>query len=386
MTDRLIYLDHAASTPLDPAVLDAMIPYLTGPASNASSIHRAGRRALDAIDTARDTVAAILGVTPREIIFTGGGSESDNLAIRGVAQARRAQGKTHLIISAIEHHAVLHAAEALAVDGFELTILPVDRHGLVRPADLAAALRDDTALVSIMYANNEVGTIQPLTDLGAICRARDVPLHTDAVQAPGSLPLDVRELGVDLLTIAAHKFYGPQGVGVLYARRGVPLTPQVNGGAQERRRRAGTENVAGIVGLATALRRADACRAAYTTHCAHVRDALVAGILARIPDAVLNGHPEHRLANNANIAFAGIEGESILLLLDRAGIAASSGSACTSGAIETSHVLRAMGLPEELAIGALRFSVGQATTDQDIAAVLALLPNMVEQLRAVRGR
>jgi cysteine desulfurase len=383
MPERVIYLDHAATTPLDPAVLAAMLPYLVEQYGNPSSIHALGRTALDALDGARETVSAVLGAGPKEIIFTGGGSEADNLAVKGVALAQRQAGRTHVIVSAVEHHAVLDAAEALRPLGFELTLLPVDEHGRVGPNDLRAAIRSDTAVVSVMYANNEVGTVQPIAELAAICRERGVPFHTDAVQAPGLLPLDVSALGVDLLTIAAHKCYGPKGVGALYVRRGTPLMPLIHGGGQERRRRAGTENVAGVVGLAAALRAAEERRASYAAHCAMLRDRLVSGVLAQVPEARLNGHPTERLANNANIALAGVEGESVLLLLDQRGIAASSGSACSSGSLEASHVLLAMGLPHDLAISAVRFTVGRSTTETDVEVVLEVLPGVVEQLRSV---
>lgn len=384
MANKLIYLDHAATTPVDEGVLAAMLPYFSAQFGNPSSMHRAGRAALAALDAARSTVARVLNANLKEIIFTGGGSESDNLAIKGVAHARRRAGKgAHIITSAIEHHAVLHAVESLAEDGFETTILPVDSRGLVRVADLQSALRPDTALVSIMYANNEIGTVQPLVELGAICRAAGVPLHTDAVQAAGALPLDVEALNVDLLTLAAHKFYGPKGVGVLYARRGVPLVPQINGGAQERRRRAGTENVALAVGLAQALEQAEAQRADYVAHCTPLRDRLIGQILEHVPFTALNGDPIQRLPNNVNIAFEFVEGESLLLLLDQHGVAASSGSACTSGALEASHVLTALGVPHEQAIGAVRFSLGKHTTPAEIDNVLELLPSLVERLRAV---
>jgi cysteine desulfurase len=384
MTDRLIYLDHAATTPVDEQVVAAMLPYFSQQFGNPSSIHQLGRAALEALDDARETVAAVLGASRKEIIFTGGGSEADNLAIKGVALAQRQAGKgAHIITSAIEHHAVLHAVEYLQGYGFEATVLPVDADGLVRPADLRAALRPDTVLVSIMYANNEIGTIQPLAELGAICREHGVPLHTDAVQAAGALPLNVDALNVDLLSLAAHKFYGPKGVGALYVRHGTPLLPQIHGGGQERRRRAGTENVAAIVGLATALRLAEERRASYVAHCAALRDRLVAGILDRIPNTYLNGHPTQRLPNNANIAFDDVEGESVLLLLDQHGVAASSGSACTSGSLEASHVLTALGLPYERAIGSVRFTVGKATTAEEIDYVLDILPPLIERLRAV---
>lgn len=384
MIEQLIYLDHAATTPLDPQVLEAMMPYLTERYGNASSIHRLGRQALDALDDARDMVAAVLGASPKEIIFTGGGSEADNLAIKGVALAQRQAGKgAHIITSAIEHHAVLHAVEYLELFGFEVTVLPVDQTGLVSPDTLRAAIRPDTVLVSIMYANNEVGTIQPIIELGAICRDHGVPFHTDAVQAAGSLSLNVRELNVDLLTLAAHKFYGPKGVGALYVRRGIPLLPQLNGGGQERRRRAGTENVAGSVGLAHALRMAEERRPTYAAHCAALRDRLADGILARVPYSHIAGHPARRLPNNLNMTFDYIEGESVLLLLDQKGVAASSGSACTSGSLEASHVLLALGVSPERAIGSVRFSVGKSTTAEQIDYVLDVLPPLIEQLRSV---
>jgi cysteine desulfurase len=384
MSDRYIYLDHAATTPVDERVVEAMLPYFTARPGNPSSIHQAGRAALEALDDARETVAAVLGASRKEIIFTGGGSEADNLAIKGVALAQRQAGKgAHVITSAIEHHAVLHAVEYLATFGFEITVLPVDSDGLVRPGDLCAALRPDTVLVSLMYANNEIGTIQPLSELGAICREHGVPLHTDAVQAAGSLALNVDALNVDLLTLAAHKFYGPKGVGALYVRRGIPLLPQINGGGQERRRRAGTENVAGIVGMATALRLAEERRAAFAADSAALRDRLIAGVLRQIPYSSLNGHPARRLPNNVNIAFEFVEGESVLLLLDQQGIAASSGSACTSGSLEASHVLLALGVPYERAIGSVRFTLGTSTTASEIDDLLGILPPLIARLRSV---
>lgn len=384
MTQRCIYLDHAATTPVDEQVLATMLPYFSEQFGNPSSIHRIGRAALESLDEAREAVADVLGASRKEIIFTSGGSEADNLAIKGAALAQRQAGKgAHLITSAIEHHAVLHAFEYLQALGFETTVLPVDQNGIVSPADLQAALRPDTVLVSIMYANNEIGTIQPIAELGAICREHGVPFHTDAVQAAGSLPLDVNKLNVDLLSLTAHKFYGPKGVGVLYARRGTPLLPQSNGGGQERRRRAGTENVAGIVGMAAALRLAEEQRLHYVAHCTALREQLVAGILERIPRATLNGHPTQRLPNNVNVAIDDVEGESILLLLDQHGIAASSGSACTSGSLEASHVLLALGLSPERAIGSVRFTIGRTTTADDIAYVHDVLPGLIDQLRSV---
>jgi cysteine desulfurase len=382
MSDRFIYFDHAATTPLDPRVFDVMLPYFTEQFGNPSSIHRPGRRALDALDDARDTIAAILGSSPKEIIFTASGTESDNLAIRGVALAQQRAGKgSHLITSAIEHHAVLHTFEYLQAFGFDVTILPVDQDGFVRPQDLRAAIRPDTVLVSIMYANNEIGTIQPIAELGAICREHGVLFHTDAIQAAGSLALDVRSLNVDLLTITAHKFYGPKGVGLLYTRRGVPMLSQITGGGQERRRRAGTENVAAIVGMAHALQLAEERRPTYVRHCIALRDAIIDGLLARVDGATLNGHATQRLPNNANFIFDGIEGESVLLLLDQQSIAASSGSACTSGSLEASHVLLALGLPNERALGSVRFSVGQGNSQADVDRLLSVFPPILAQLR-----
>lgn len=382
MSDRIVYLDHAATTAVAPQVLEAMLPYYTQQPGNPSSIHQLGRAALQAIDDAREAVALVLGCSTKEIIFTGGGSESNNLALKGVALAQRSKGR-HIITSAIEHHAVLNAAEYLAQFGFELTILPVDAAGLVRPDDLRAAIRPDTVLVSVMYANNEVGTVQPIAELGAICRAHDVPFHTDAVQAAGMLPLDVAALNVDLLTLTAHKFYGPKGVGLLYARRGVPFLPQINGGGQERRRRAGTENVPGIVGLAHALTLAEQRRPQYVQELRDLRDRLIDGVLTRVPQSWLNGNRERRLPGNANLGFACVESESVLLLLDQQGVCASSGSACSSGSLEPSHVLMAMGLSSEEAVGSVRFSLGHNVSAADIDYVLDILPPMIARLRDV---
>ncbi|WP_129632052.1 cysteine desulfurase family protein [Candidatus Oscillochloris fontis] len=384
MAERIIYLDHAATTPLDQRVLAAMLPYLSEQPGNPSSIHQLGRAALHAIDDAREAVALVLGCARKELIFTGGGSESDNLAIKGVALAQQQRGRgNHIITSAIEHHAVLHAIEYLEQFGFTSTQLPVDAAGRVRPDDLRAAIRPETVLVSVMYANNEVGTIQPLGELGAICRERGIPFHSDAVQAAGLLPLDVESLNVDLLTLTGHKFYGPKGSGLLYVRHGTPLLPQINGGGQERRRRAGTENVPGIVGLATALTLAEEQRSATVARLRHLRNRLIDGVLATIPRSWLNGDREERLANNANLGFACIESESLLLLLDQQGICASGGSACSSGAIEPSHVLTAMGLHAEAANGSLRFSLGRTTQAEEIEHVLAIIPALINRLRAV---
>lgn len=384
MVERTLYFDHAATTPTDPAVVEAMLPYFSECFGNPSSIYRLGRAALQALDDARSLTAEVLQCSPKELIFLGGGSESDNLAIKGVAFAAREAGKgQHIITSALEHHAVLHACDYLKAFGFEVTVLPVDSAGLVSPEDVRAAIRPDTVLVSIMYANNEIGTIQPIAEIGAICRERGVLLHTDAVQAAGALPLNVNELNVDLLSLTAHKFYGPKGVGALYVRRGVQLLSQINGGGQERRRRAGTENVPGIVGFATALQRAEERRPSYVAHCTALRDRLITGLAERVPFTRLNGHATRRLANNANLSFAYTEGESILLLLDQASVCASSGSACASGSLNPSHVLMALGLDADQAHGSIRLTVGKDTTPEDVEYVLDKLPGMVERLRSV---
>ncbi len=384
MVERTLYFDHAATTPADPAVVEAMLPYFTECYGNPSSIYRLGRAALQALDDARSLTAEVLHCSPKELIFLGGGSESDNLAIKGAALAAREAGKgQHIITSAIEHHAVLHACDYLKDFGFEVTVLSVGRDGLVNPDDLRAAIRPDTVLASIMYANNEIGTIQPIAELGAICREHGVLFHTDAVQAAGALPLDVDALNVDLLSLTAHKFYGPKGVGALYARRGVQLLPQINGGGQERRRRAGTENVPGIVGFATALQRAEERRSSYVEHCTMLRDRLIDGLQESVPFTSVNGDRRQRLTNNANLSFAYIEGESLLLLLDQAGVCASSGSACASGSLNPSHVLTALGLDADQAHGSIRLTLGKDTTSDDVQYVLDKLPGMVERLRSV---
>jgi cysteine desulfurase len=381
LSDGTIYLDHAATTPTDPGVLATMLPYFSEQFGNASSIYGLGRRAHQALDDAHQQVATVLGARPTEIIFTGGGSEADNLAIKGVAFAPRRRGQ-HIITSAIEHHAVLHTCEFLEQQGFEVTYVPVDAYGRVAPAAVAAALRDDTALVTIMYANNEIGTVQPIAEIGALCRERRVPFHVDAVQAATALDLDVRRLQVDLMTLSAHKLYGPKGVGILYVRQGTRLAPQVLGGSQERNRRAGTENVPGIVGAAEALRLVHESRDAENERLIALRDRLTAGLLA-LPGARLTGHPTERLPNSASVAFAGVEGESLLLSLDLLGIAASSGSACTTGSVEPSHVLTALGLDAATARGHLRLTLGHSSTVDDVDTVLRELPPVLDRLRAL---
>ncbi|MCS7220662.1 MAG: cysteine desulfurase [Anaerolineae bacterium] len=385
MQDSLIYMDHSATTPVDSRVVEAMLPYFTERFGNASSLHRLGREASQALDHSRQIVAEILHCRPHEVIFTSCGTESDNLALRGVALAQRARGRgNHLVTTAIEHHAVLHTAEDLRDHyGFDLTIVPVDSDGLVDPQAVARALRDDTVLVSVMYANNEVGTVQPLREIAAITRERGIPLHTDAVQAGAFLPLDVETLGVDLLSLSAHKFYGPKGIGVLYVRSGTPLWPILTGGGHERQRRAGTENIPYIVGLATALQIAQAEREREIVRLMALRDALITGIEARIPDVQLTGHRTQRLPGHASFIVRGVEAEGMLMALDLEGVCASSGSACTSGAQEPSHVLTAMGISRRDAIGHLRLTLGRSNTEADVNRVLELLPGIVERLRAL---
>ena len=382
---RFVYMDHAATTPLDQRVLEAMLPYFTTRYGNPSSIYALGREAAAALQEARGQVASVLNCSPTEICFTSGGTEADNTALRGVALAQRERRQAnHIITSAIEHHAVLHTCEWLEKHlGFEATYLPVDRYGLVDPEALRQAIREDTALISIMYANNEVGTIEPIQELAGIARERGVPFHTDAVQAAGFLSLDTEKLGVSLLSLAGHKLYGPKGVGALYIRRGTPFLPVQTGGGQERGRRAGTENVAFAVGFAAALAIAQEERDEESARLQGLRDRLVPGVLESIPDSQLTGHPTSRLPNSASFVIEFVEGESILLSLDMEGIAASSGSACTSGSLEPSHVLTAMGYPFEVAHGSLRLTLGRSTTPSDVDTVLSVLPRVVDRLRSM---
>jgi len=378
---KRIYMDHAATTAVRPEVLEAMLPYFSTEFGNPSSVYSWGRSARKALDSARDQVAALLGASASEIVFTSGGSEGANLAIKGVAWADQNRGK-HIITSAIEHHAVLDTVLWLETQGFEVTILPVDEYGLVSPSQVEQALRPDTILVSIMHANNEVGTIQPISEIGAIVRRHGAHFHTDAVQTAGVLELNVDALNVDLLSISAHKFYGPKGVGALYVRKGVRLSPLIHGGGQEKRRRAGTENTAGIVGLAKAFELAQRDRIAENQRLTALRDRLIEG-LVKIPHTRVNGSLEQRLPNNVNVCFEYIEGESMLLNLDLRGIAASSGSACTSGSLDPSHVLLAMGLSHEIAHGSLRLTLGRENTEADVDFVLQEIPGIVERLRAM---
>jgi cysteine desulfurase len=381
--DKRIYLDYAATTPVDPEVLEAMMPYYTDSFGNPSSIHWFGRENRKAVEDARAVIATQLGAgAPNEIIFTGSGSESDNMAIRGVAAANREKGD-HIITSSIEHHAVYDTCRALEKEGFHVTYLPVDAAGLVDPEDVVKAITPGTILVTIMHANNEVGTIQPIAEIGKILRERKILFHTDAVQAVGNIPLDLRELSVDLLSLAAHKFYGPKGVGALYVRRGVRVNPLIYGGAQERNRRAGTENIPGIVGMAKALELANKDLESQVKRLTQLRDYLIDRVLDEFECVRLNGDRVRRLPGNANFSFEFIEGESLLLNLDLKGIAASSGSACTSGSLEPSHVLLAMGICHEIAHGSLRLTLGKSTTREQIDYVLEVLPEIVTKLRAM---
>lgn len=380
MTETKIYLDNAATTRISEEVFDAMLPWLKEGYGNASSIYALGRKSAIALSRARADCAEVLGAEPGEIFFTGGGSESDNWAIKSAAAALAQKGKKHLITSAFEHHAVLHCMERLEKEGFEVTYLPVYENGIVRTADLAAAIRPDTALVSVMYANNEIGTVQPIAEIGEICRGRGVLFHTDAVQAAGNLEIDVKKQKIDLLSLSGHKIHAAKGVGLLYADKKVRLAPLIDGGAQESGRRAGTENIAAIVGLAAAMKRAKAGMAEKNARLTAYRDRIISE-LSKIERARLNGDPEKRLAGNVNFSFEGIEGESLLLQLDLKGIAASSGSACTSGSLDPSHVLLALGLSHETAHGSLRISMSDETTEEEVSVFLRELPPIVEKLR-----
>jgi cysteine desulfurase len=377
---KRVYLDHAATTPVHPDVLEAMLPYFGDVGHNPSSLHAEGRRARAALDFARDRVAAALGVARKEITFVGSGSEADNLAILGISRLHRDRGR-HIVSTQIEHHAVLHALEALHDEDFEITLLPVDERGLVDPQTFANALRSDTVLASVMYANNEIGVVQPIATLAAAAKERGVLFHTDAVQAAGLLATRPRELGVDLLSLSAHKFYGPKGVGVLYVREGIELAPLVLGGGQEFGRRSGTENLAGIVGLAVALERAVSRQPERAARIATLRDRLESGIIEWVTGVRVNGAGAPRLPNNSNISFDGIDSESLLMQFDLAGIAVSSGSACTSGAIEPSHVLAALPIDPRWCKGVIRFSLGEATSEEDIERVLELVPRITTELR-----
>ncbi len=379
---RKIYLDHSATTPMRGEVLEAMLPYFAERFGNPSSIHGFGREAKVALEEAREKVAGILGAAPSEIYFTSGGTESDNLAIKGIAFANRKKGR-HIITSRIEHHAVLESCKFLEEEGFEVTYLPVDSRGLVDPEDLRTAIRDDSILVSVMHANNEVGTLQPIKDLAAICREKGTYFHTDAVQSVGKIPLDVRELAVDMISMSGHKMYGPKGAGALYIRKGVRITPWAHGGHHERSRRAGTESVPLIVGLATALELMVGDMEEHDKLMRKLTETLYRRLVESIPDVFLHGEPTGRIPNILSLSFKGVEGESVILSLDLKGVAVSSGSACTSGTLEPSHVLSAMGIPPELAQGAVRFSFGRDNTPEDVEYVASILPEIVQRLRSI---
>lgn len=382
MEKRYIYADHAATTAVSDEVLQEMLPYFQENFGNPSSIYAKGRENERAIIDARARVAVCLNADPKEIFFTGGGSESDNWAIKGVADKLAEKGKKHIITSVFEHHAVLHTCEFLEKHGFEVTYLPVSPEGLVNPADVENAIRSDTALVTIMYANNEIGTIQPIPEIGAICRKHGVLFHTDAVQAVGNVKIDVKAQNIDLLSLSGHKFHAPKGIGALYIRKGISLPNLIHGGGQESGKRAGTENVPGIMGLAKAIELATANIPAKVAKLTPLRNQLIDGIL-KIDQTRLNGDREKRLAGNVNISIVGIEGESLLLMLDHYGIQASSGSACTSGSLDPSHVLLSLGLVHEVAHGSLRLSFGEEFTQQDVDYILEVLPQIVERLRAM---
>lgn len=379
---RKIYFDHSATTPVHPDVAEEMFRYVTGIYGNPSSIHSFGREARKAVEAARNKVAQSIGANPEEVVFTSGGTESDNMAIRGVAYANRKKGN-HIITSAVEHHAVLDTCKALEKEGFELTVLPVDSYGMVCPQDAADAIKNNTTLITIMHANNEVGTIQPISEIGRIARAKGVLFHTDAVQSMGKIPVNVDDLKVDLLSVSGHKIYAPKGVGALYIRRGISWRPFNFGGGQERKRRPGTENVPGIAALGKAVEMADRDREEEALRLTLLRERLIKGVLERIPRVRHTGHATMCLPNLVNFTIEFVEGESLLLSLDMQGVAASSGSACTSGSLEPSHVLLAMGIPHEIAHGSLRLTLGRSNTEQDVDDFINMLPPIVERLRAM---
>ena len=379
---KRIYMDNAATTRITEPVLEAMLPYLTNVYGNPSSVHAFGREARKAVETARRQVAAAINAQPSEIYFTGCGTEADNWALRGAAYAKNAKGK-HIITTQIEHHAILHTAEQLEKEGFEVTYLPVDEHGSVDLEALKRAIRPDTAIVSIMAANNEIGTIQPIREAAAIAKEHGALFHTDAVQAIGCEKIDVKDMKIDLLSLSGHKFHGPKGVGVLYVRSGVRLERLIQGGAQERTQRGGTENLASIVGMGKAIEIAVSNMEERNAYIASLRDRLINGLLDRIPETRLNGHPTNRLSGNANVSVRYIEGESLLLSLDMKGIAASSGSACTSGSLDPSHVLLAIGLSHEIAHGSMRFSLNEENTIEEVDYTIDTMVEVVERLRAM---
>lgn len=382
MCNHVVYADNAATTKMSPAAIKAMLPYMEIIWGNPSSLYGAGQRAAEALQSARERIAACFGASAGEIYFTSGGSEADNQAIISAAKIGERKGKKHIISSAFEHHAVLHMLKKLEKAGFEIELLDVHENGLIHPSQVADAIREDTCLVTIMYANNEIGSIQPIAEIGAICKEKGVLFHTDAVQAAGHLPIHVVEQKIDMLSLSAHKFHGPKGIGVLYARKGIPLTNIIEGGAQERGKRGGTENVPAIMAMATALEEACAHMEENTKKVLKLRNRLIEE-LSKIPHSVLNGDLEKRLPGNVNFCFEGIEGESLLLLLDDKGICASSGSACTSGSLDPSHVLLAIGRPHEVAHGSLRLSLCEENTEEEVEYILQSVPDIVEYLRSI---
>lgn len=377
-----VYADNAATTCVSKTALDAMMPYLTEQYGNPSSLYAFAQNAKEALENARKTVADIIGAQPKEIYFTSGGSEADNQAIVSMAKVGALKGKKHLISTKFEHHAVLHTLKKLEKEGFEVTLLDVHEDGVVRLEDLEAAVREDTALVTIMFANNEIGTVQPIKEIGEFCRARKIPFHTDAVQAAGHMPINVQEMNIDLLSMSGHKFHAPKGVGVLYAKTGMPLFNIIEGGAQERGKRAGTENIPGIVALAAALKESVDNMEANTAKIIPMRDKLFTE-LSKIPHSKINGSLEHHVPGTVNMCFEGIEGESLLLLLNAKGVCASSGSACTSGSLDPSHVLLSLGLPHEVAHGSLRLSIGEYNTMEEIDHIIKVVPEVVSYLRDI---
>ncbi len=382
MRNHMVYADNAATTKMSPAAIKAMLPYMETIWGNPSSLYGAGQRAAEALQSARERIAACFGASAGEIYFTSGGSEADNQAIISAAKIGERKGKKHIISSAFEHHAVLHTLKKLEKAGFEIELLDVHENGLIHPSQVADAIREDTCLVTIMYANNEIGSIQPIAEIGTICKEKGVLFHTDAVQAAGHLPIHVVEQNIDMLSLSAHKFHGPKGIGLLYARKGIPLTNIIEGGAQERGKRGGTENVPAIMAMATALEEACAHMEENTKKVLKLRNRLIEG-LSQIPHSVLNGDLEKRLPGNVNFCFEGIEGESLLLLLDDKGICASSGSACTSGSLDPSHVLLGIGRPHEIAHGSLRLSLCEENTEEDVEYILQSVPDIVEYLRGI---
>jgi len=379
---RRVYLDNNATTPTHPEVVKAMLPYYEEIFGNASSIHQFGQEARKAIDESREKISDFIGAKPEEIVFTSGGTESDNFAIKGVAYVNEKKGK-HIITSSIEHHAVLNTCKYLEKQGFKITYLPVDKYGLVSPSDVEKAITKETILITIMHANNEVGTIEPIAEIGKIAKEKEIYFHTDAVQSVGKIPVNVDKLNVDLLSLSAHKIYGPKGIGALYIRKGTKIQSLIHGGHHEKNRRAGTENVPGIVGLSKAIEIAKTSMDKETIYLTNLRNKLYNGIREKIDYVYLNGHPEKKLPNTLNMSFEFVEGESIILNLDMKGVAVSSGSACTSGSLEPSHVLKAMGVEPAVAQGSIRFSFGKDNTEQDIDYVLEILPEIIFRLRAM---